>query len=324
MTRNHPCRIGDTVFDNPFFLAPLAGVTDSPFRRICRQFGAGAVYTEMISAKGLYYNDKATEKLLLMTEEEKPVSIQIFGSEPSFMAYAADVLADRGNCMVDINMGCPVPKVVKNGDGSALMKDPWRVYDVVKAVVLKARKPVTVKIRAGWDAAHINAVEVAKAAEAGGAAAVCVHGRTREQMYSGKADRSVIRQVKDAVSIPVIGNGDIVDVQSAEAMFEETGCDMIMVARGALGNPWLFRSLLEGRDYTPDPAERIEVIKRHFTYLLEEKGEYIGVRSMRKHMGWYVKGVRGAVRIRRRINEIESAEEIYRELDQLLEQQEGV
>lgn len=324
MTRNHPCRIGDTVFDNPFFLAPLAGVTDSPFRRICRQFGAGAVYTEMISAKGLYYNDKATEKLLLMTEEEKPVSIQIFGSEPSFMAYAADVLADRGNCMVDINMGCPVPKVVKNGDGSALMKDPWRVYDVVKAVVLKARKPVTVKIRAGWDAAHINAVEVAKAAEAGGAAAVCVHGRTREQMYSGKADRSVIRQVKEAVSIPVIGNGDIVDVQSAEAMFEETGCDMIMVARGALGNPWLFRSLLEGRDYTPDPAERIEVIKRHFTYLLEEKGEYIGVRSMRKHMGWYVKGVRGAVRIRRRINEIESAEEIYRELDQLLEQQEGV
>ncbi len=324
MTRNHPCRIGDTVFDNPFFLAPLAGVTDSPFRRICRQFGAGAVYTEMISAKGLYYNDKATEKLLLMAEEEKPVSIQIFGSEPSFMAYAADVLADRGNCMVDINMGCPVPKVVKNGDGSALMKDPWRVYDVVKAVVLKARKPVTVKIRAGWDAAHINAVEVAKAAEAGGAAAVCVHGRTREQMYSGKADRSVIRQVKEAVSIPVIGNGDIVDVQSAEAMFEETGCDMIMVARGALGNPWLFRSLLEGRDYTPDPAERIEVIKRHFTYLLEEKGEYIGVRSMRKHMGWYVKGVRGAVRIRRRINEIESAEEIYRELDQLLEQQEGV
>ncbi len=324
MSRNRPCEIGGVQFDNPFFLAPLAGVTDSPFRRICRQFGAGAVYTEMISAKGLYYNDKATERLLHMTEEEKPAAIQIFGSEPAVMAYAADVLADRENCMLDINMGCPVPKVVKNGDGSALMKDPWRVYDVVQAVVLKARKPVTVKIRAGWDAAHINAVEVAKAAEAAGAAAVCVHGRTREQMYSGKADRSVIRRVKEAVKIPVIGNGDIIDTSSAESMFEETGCDMIMIARGALGNPWLFRSLTEGRDYIPGPEERVEIIKRHFTYLLEEKGEYIGVRSMRKHMGWYVKGIRGAVQIRRRINEIESAEEIYRELDQLLEQQEGV
>lgn len=324
MNRNRPCSIGGVTFDNPFFLAPLAGVTDSPFRRICRQFGAGAVYTEMISAKGLYYNDKATERLLAMTEEEKPAVIQIFGSEPAVMAYAADVLADRDNCMLDINMGCPVPKVVKNGDGSAMMKDPWKVYDVVKAVALKARKPVTVKIRAGWDAEHINAAEVAKAAEAGGAAAVCVHGRTREQMYSGKADRSVIRRVREAVKIPVIGNGDITDTASAESMFQETGCDMIMIARGALGNPWLFRSLAEGRDYVPDKEERVETIRRHFTYLLEEKGEYIGVRCMRKHMGWYVKGIRGAVRIRRRINEIERAEEVYRELDQLLEQQEGV
>ena len=324
MNRNRPCSIGGVTFENPFFLAPLAGVTDSAFRRICRQFGAGAVYTEMVSAKGLYYNDRAAERLLLMTEEEQPAVIQIFGSEPAIMAYAADALADRPNCMLDINMGCPVPKIVKNGDGSALMKDPWKVFDVVQAVVLKARKPVTVKIRAGWDAAHVNAVEVAKAAEAAGAASVCVHGRTREQMYSGRADREVIRRVREAVKIPVIGNGDIMNAADAEDMFEETGCDMIMAARGALGNPWIFRSLIEGKDYAPAVEERVEIMKLHFRYLLEEKGEYIGVRCMRKHVGWYVKGIRGAVDIRRKINRIESAEEIYRELDRLLEQQEGV
>lgn len=323
MMNRGPCSIGDARFDNPFFMAPLAGVTDSPYRRICRQFGAGAVYSEMVSAKGLYYNDKATEKLLRITEEEKPAVLQIFGSEPAVMAYAADVLADRENCMLDINMGCPVPKVVKGGDGSALMKDPWKVFDVVQAVALKAKKPVTVKIRAGWDSGHINAVEVAKAAEAAGAAAVCVHGRTKEQMYSGRADRSVIRRVKEALKIPVIGNGDIVDVASAESMFEETGCDMIMVARGALGNPWLFSSLLQGRDIVPGAEERVAVMKRHFQYLVEEKGEYIAVRCMRKHIGWYVKGMRGAVRIRQKINGLESAAEIDRELDRLLEYQEG-
>lgn len=314
-----PCAIAGIRFENPFFLAPLAGVADSPYRRICSRFGAGAVYSEMVSAKGLIYNDQATEKLLRITEEEKPVIFQIFGSDPVFMGMAAEKLAPYENCMLDINMGCPVSKVVKNGDGSALMKDPELIYQVVKAVSDKAGKPVTVKLRAGWDSGHINAVEAALAAEAGGAAAVCVHGRTKEQMYSGRADRSVIRSVKKKLSIPVIGNGDIFDVKSAADMFEETGCDMIMLARGALGNPWLFRSLCEGRDIVPDVQERVRVVRQHFELLIEDKGEYIAIRNMRKHIGWYIKGIRGAVDMRRRINEMKTKEEIYEELDRLLE-----
>ncbi len=318
LSRAKPCTIGGATFDNPFFLAPLAGVTDSPYRRICSRFGAGAVYSEMISAKGLIYNDKASEKLLKITEEEKPAVLQIFGSDPEFIGMAAEKLASYSNCMLDINMGCPVPKVVKNGDGSAMMKDPDLIYRVVRSAADKAGKPVTVKLRAGWDADHINAVDAALAAEAGGAAAVCIHGRTREQMYSGKADRSVIRSVKEHVRIPVIGNGDIFDVKSAEDMFDETGCDIIMLARGALGNPWLFRSLLEGRDIIPSAEERIAVVREHFNLLIEDKGEYIAVRNIRKHIGWYIKGIRGAVEMRRRINEMETRDEIYEELDRLL------
>ena len=313
------CSIGGIQIDNPYFLAPLAGVTDSPYRRICRQHGAGIVYSEMVSAKGMYYNDKSTGRLLDIHEDEKPVAYQIFGSEPDMIAFAAEKLAERENCILDINMGCPVPKVVKNGDGSALAKNPVLAGEVVKAAVKHAGKPVTAKIRAGWDSAHINAVEMAKRIEDAGASAIAVHGRTREQMYSGKADRSVIRAVKEAVSIPVIGNGDIFSVQDAREMFEETGCDMIMIARGALGNPWIFRSLAKGEDYIPSVKERVDVIRKHFSWLLEEKGEYIAVRSMRKHIGWYVKGLHGAVRIRRQINTLETAEEIYRELDVLCE-----
>ncbi|MDD7409347.1 MAG: tRNA dihydrouridine synthase DusB [Firmicutes bacterium] len=305
------------AFDNPYFLAPLAGVTDSPYRRICRSFGAGAVYSEMVSAKGMYYNDGETRRLLNTHEDEKPVVYQIFGSEPDMIAYAAEELSGRENCMLDINMGCPVQKIVKNGDGSALLKNPELAADVMRAAVKHSSKPVTAKIRIGWDRDNINAVEVAERLEDAGAAAIAVHGRTRDQFYSGAADRSVIKQVKEAVSIPVIGNGDIFNVADAESMFEETGCDAVMVARGALGNPWIFKSLTEGKDYIPPVPERVEIIKKHFGYLLAEKGEYIAVRCMRKHIGWYIKGIRGAVRIRRRINTLETAEEIYKDLDLL-------
>ncbi|MDY2670515.1 MAG: tRNA dihydrouridine synthase DusB [Anaerovoracaceae bacterium] len=311
------CSIAGIAFDNPYFLAPLAGVTDSPYRRICRSFGAGAVYSEMVSAKGMYYNDGETRRLLNTHEDEKPVVYQIFGSEPDMIAYAAEELSGRENCMLDINMGCPVQKIVKNGDGSALLKNPELAADVMRAAVKHSSKPVTAKIRIGWDRDNINAVEVAERLEDAGAAAIAVHGRTRDQFYSGAADRSVIKQVKEAVSIPVIGNGDIFNVADAESMFEETGCDAVMVARGALGNPWIFKSLTEGKDYIPPVPERVEIIKKHFGYLLAEKGEYIAVRCMRKHIGWYIKGIRGAVRIRRRINTLETAEEIYKDLDLL-------
>lgn len=311
------CSIAGIAFDNPYFLAPLAGVTDSPYRRICRSFGAGAVYSEMVSAKGMYYNDGETRRLLNTHEDEKPVVYQIFGSEPDMIAYAAEELSGRENCMLDINMGCPVQKIVKNGDGSALLKNPELAADVMRAAVKHSSKPVTAKIRIGWDRDNINAVEVAERLEDAGAAAIAVHGRTRDQFYSGTADRSVIKQVKEAVSIPVIGNGDIFNVADAGSMFEETGCDAVMVARGALGNPWIFKSLTEGKDYIPPVPERVEIIKKHFGYLLAEKGEYIAVRCMRKHIGWYIKGIRGAVRIRRRINTLETAEEIYKDLDLL-------
>lgn len=327
-------KIGNLTFDSPYFLAPLAGITDAPFRRICRKFGAGAVYSEMISAKGLWYGDKSTEKLLKIYDDEMPAAYQIFGSEPEIMGEAAAMLKDRRNSFIDINMGCPVPKVVKNGDGSALLRNPDLLTKVVEAVVKNAGKPVTVKIRTGWDDNNINAVETAKRIEAAGAAAICVHGRTRMQFYNGKADRDIIRQVVEAVDIPVLGNGDVFDAESARDMFERTGCAGIMIARGALGNPWIFRDLCEDRRVAApgnevsekeliiavnevSASERIAVLKEHYAAVIEEFGEYAGVRIMRKHIGWYIKGMRGAAALRRQINEMDSVEEVGAALDSL-------
>lgn len=308
-------KIGNVELDSPFLLAPMAGITDGPFRRICREMGAGLVYSEMVSAKGLWFKDKNTGRLLEILDGEEPVAYQLFGHEPEIMAFAAETLAGRGNVIFDINMGCPVPKVVKNGEGSALMKDPQLVFDLVEAAVKGAGKPVTVKIRAGWDEASVNAVEIARAAAAGGAAAVAVHARTREQFYSGRADRTVIAAVKHAVSIPVIGNGDVTDGASGMSMMDETGCDFVMVGRGALGNPWIFRELNAAWKGTEPPAapsmeDKKQMMIRHFRDVLALKGEYAAVREMRKHVGWYLKGLPGSAAFRGMVNQITKAQEL--------------
>ena len=310
-------KIGNVELNSPYALAPLAGVTDAPFRRLCFEMGASYAVSEMVSAKGLWYNDRHTSELLEILPGEGPVGFQIFGHEPEIMAEAVRKLESYPNAVIDINMGCPVPKVVKNFEGSYLMKDPELVYEIVKACVEAsecslAAKPVTVKIRAGWDENSINAVEVAKAAEAGGAAAVAVHGRTREQYYSGSADWSVIADVKKALSIPVIGNGDVTDRESALRMFEETGCDIIMIGRGALGNPWIFRELLGGERATLD--EKKSMMIRHLEDVTELKGEYVAIREMRKHVGWYLKGEKGSARLRGEINQINDMDELRRKI----------
>jgi len=315
-------KIGNVILDNPFFLAPLAGITDSSFRRICKEQGAGLVYSEMVSGKGLYYNDKNTEKLLEILEEEKPVAFQIFGSEPEVISFTAKALSKRENVLLDINMGCPVPKVVKNGEGSALLKNPDLIYDLVKAAAENSDKPVTAKIRIGWDESSINAIEVAKAIEAGGASAVAVHGRTREQYYTGKANWDMIRQVKESVKIPIIGNGDVTTGQDAIKLMEVTGCDFVMIARGAMGNPWIFRdafALWSGLEKPEEPTleEKISIIMKHLDYVIELKGEYVAVREMRKHVAWYLKGIRGSADIRRAINTVKDTtamKELLREV----------
>lgn len=315
-------KIGNVQLENPFLLAPLAGITDAPTRRLCREMGAALVYSEMVSGKGLYYKDKKTDQLLHIDEAEKPVAFQVFGSEPEILAYTARELDGRDNAILDINMGCPVPKIVKNGEGSALLKNVDLIYDLICAMVKNTSKPVTAKIRIGFDEKSINAVEAAKAIEAGGAAAVAVHGRTREQYYSGTADWSQIAAVKQAVNIPVIGNGDVVDGPSAMCMFDETGCDFIMVGRGALGNPWIFRELnaaWRGEELPAKPTreEKKEMMKRHLCDTMALKGEYVAVREMRKHVGWYLKGEHGSAAFRGRVNQITDIQELLKTIGEL-------
>ncbi|MDD4377520.1 MAG: tRNA dihydrouridine synthase DusB [Eubacteriales bacterium] len=315
-------KIGNVKLDNPFFLAPLAGITDAPTRRLCKQMGAALVYSEMVSGKGLYYNDKNSDRLLTIYEEEKPIGFQIFGSEPDVIGWTAKRLDSYNNDILDINMGCPVPKIVKNGEGSALLKNPHLIYDLISAAVSNTSKPVTAKIRIGWDANSINAVEVAKIIEAAGAAAIAVHGRTREQYYSGKADWSQIAAVKKAVSIPVIGNGDVIDGKTAIEMLNETGCDFVMVGRGALGNPWIFKELVAAWKGEPKPepptlAEKKRVMLIHQEDMCRLKGEYAAVREMRKHIGWYLKGVPGSAAFRGKINQIGDIHQLKQALEEI-------
>lgn len=308
-------KIGGVEAGRPVFLAPMAGVTDMAFRVICRQHGCGLVCTEMVSAKALCYGEAKTRLLTLLDEKELPASIQIFGSKPDIMGEAAAVLNDTKAAFIDINMGCPTPKITKNGEGAALMRQPRLAGDIVQAVVRASKKPVTVKIRKGWDENSVNAVDIAQIAEDRGAAAVTVHGRTRQQFYRGRADWDIIAQVRDALLIPVTGNGDIFEPEDASRMFRETGCDAVMIARGAQGNPWIFSRIAayldNGRKVEgPSAAERIEMIEKHMDSVILSKGERAGVLQLRKHIAWYLKGLRGSAHVRNRIFTLASRDDI--------------
>jgi len=322
-----PLRIGTVTIEHPVILGPMAGVTDLPFRVLCREHGAGLVCTEMVSAKAILYHNRNTGELMQTDEREHPVSLQLFGSNPEDVSEAAAMIEDRPFEIFDFNMGCPVPKVVNNGEGSALMKNPELAGHIIKAVVDKVHKPVTVKIRTGFDHNHINAVEVAKILEDSGASAIAVHGRTRSQFYSGEADWNVIRRVKEAVSIPVIGNGDVRSPEDAERMLRETGADGIMIARAAEGNPWIFSQTiawLETWKKLPEPSSEVvlDTILRHMSMMIACKGERVAVREMRKHISWYTAGYPDSAALRRKINAAEDfttmrelLEDFFRHLD---------
>ena len=314
--------IGGVTLPNNIILAPMAGVSDLPFRLLSHELGAGLVCMEMVSAKAIYYNNKNTDSLMEIHPDEGAASLQLFGSDPVILSEMAKRIEDRPHTFLDINMGCPVPKVVNNGEGSALMKQPKLVEEILTALVKATKKPVTVKIRKGFDEGHINAVEIAKIAEGCGVAAVAVHGRTREQYYSGKADWDIIRQVKEAVSIPVIGNGDVDSPQKAQEILRSTGCDGVMIGRAAQGNPWIFRevaSFLENGEIPPRPTnqEKRELILRHAALQLEYKGEYIGVREMRKHLSWYTVGLPGSARFRQQINAMETMQQLVESVERI-------
>lgn len=319
MSRIH---IGSVKINNKLILAPMAGVTDLPFRMLCKEQGCGLVCMEMISAKAIQYNNKNTKKLLEMDQSEGPISLQLFGSEPEIISSIAHQLEPLSFDILDLNMGCPMPKIVNNGEGSALMKDPKLVERIISETVRSIEKPVTVKIRKGFDDNSINAVEIARIAEASGAAAVSVHGRTRMEYYSGKADWDIIRQVKEAVSIPVIGNGDVTNPYDAKDMLEETGCDAIMIGRAARGNPWIFRQINEYLTNgvildKPDIEEVKSTILRHAALMIEHKGEYTGIHEMRKHVAWYTAGYPRSAKLRGACNEIESLKQLRLLLEKL-------
>ncbi len=310
-----PLQIGNVTLPNNLILAPMAGVTDLPFRLLCKEQGAGLLCMEMVSAKAIMYKNRNTIDLLKIDERELPVSLQLFGSDPDIISSIAHEIEERPFDILDINMGCPVPKIVNNGEGSALMKNPKLAGEIIEKTAKAIKKPVTVKIRKGFDDNHINAVEMAKIAEASGAAAIAVHGRTREQYYSGKADWDIIRQVKEAVSIPVIGNGDLLTAEDVIAMQQQTGCDGFMIGRGAQGNPWIFRQVLhyfETGEHLPKPEfeEVAEMMLRHARMMLEFKGEYTGIREIRKHGAWYTAGYKNSAKLRVMINEVETYDEL--------------